>query len=102
MSDEDALLAAIAAHPEEDTPRLMYADWLDENGQSLRTEFIRVQIEVSRIEQLPRIELNGYVELFQRNHHLIEGHRGSCSARSRGCRWTCASSSTAVFPHSSN
>jgi uncharacterized protein (TIGR02996 family) len=32
MTDtETALLAAIAAHPEEDTPRLMLADWLDEN-----------------------------------------------------------------------
>lgn len=32
-TDESALLAAIAAHPDEDTPRLMYADWLDENDQ---------------------------------------------------------------------
>lgn len=75
MSDEDALLNAIAAHPEEDTPRLMYADWLDENGQPLRAEFIRVQIDVSRIEQLPRIELNPYVNLFKRNQELIENHR---------------------------
>lgn len=30
MSDGDALLRAILAHPEEDTPRLVYADWLDE------------------------------------------------------------------------
>lgn len=29
MNDGDALLAAINANPEEDTPRLMYADWLD-------------------------------------------------------------------------
>lgn len=29
---EAALLRAIAAHPDEDTPRLMYADWLDENA----------------------------------------------------------------------
>jgi uncharacterized protein (TIGR02996 family) len=31
MSDETALLRAIAAHPDEDTPRLAYADWLDEH-----------------------------------------------------------------------
>ena len=30
MSDEKALLAAIWEHPHEDTPRLVYADWLDE------------------------------------------------------------------------
>ena len=29
LSDRDALLAAIRANPEEDTPRLMFADWLD-------------------------------------------------------------------------
>jgi len=44
MSDEDALLAAIIADPDEDTPRLVYADWLDENGQEERAEFIRLQI----------------------------------------------------------
>jgi uncharacterized protein (TIGR02996 family) len=43
MSDEEALLAAILAHPDEDTPRLMYADWLDEHGQPERAEFIRIQ-----------------------------------------------------------
>lgn len=43
MSDEAALLSAILAHPDEDTPRLMYADWLDEHGQAERAEFIRIQ-----------------------------------------------------------
>lgn len=75
MSDEDALLAAIAEHPAEDTPRLMYADWLEEHGRHVRAEFIRVQIEVSRIEQLPRIELNQYVRIFQRNQDLLDNHR---------------------------
>lgn len=46
--DGSALLAAIIAHPAEDTPRLVYADWLDENGQHERAEFIRVQVELSR------------------------------------------------------
>jgi uncharacterized protein (TIGR02996 family) len=45
MSDESALLAAILAHPDEDTPRLMYADWLQENGQPDRAEFIRIQCD---------------------------------------------------------
>ncbi len=31
MTERDALLAAIRTHPEEDTPRLVFADWLDEN-----------------------------------------------------------------------
>jgi uncharacterized protein (TIGR02996 family) len=48
MSDGDALLAAILAHPDEDTPRLVYADWLDENGQPDRAEFIRLQCANAR------------------------------------------------------
>lgn len=51
MSDQDALLAAIVAHPDEDTPRLMFADWLDENGDPGRAEFIRSQIERAYLER---------------------------------------------------
>ncbi|MBM3981374.1 MAG: TIGR02996 domain-containing protein [Planctomycetes bacterium] len=50
MSDRDALLAAILANPDEDTPRLMYADWLDEHGDPARAEFVRVQCELARLE----------------------------------------------------
>lgn len=48
MSDRDALIAAILAQPDEDTPRLMFADWLDEHGDSPRAEFIRVQCALAR------------------------------------------------------
>lgn len=58
MSDETALLKAIIAHPGEDMPRLLYADWLDENvpdkgpspaaGPSARAEYIRVQCRLAR------------------------------------------------------
>jgi uncharacterized protein (TIGR02996 family) len=51
MSDEQALLAAIWEHPHEDTPRLVYADWLQEHGQPERAEFIRVQCELARLEE---------------------------------------------------
>ena len=50
MSDADALLSAIIAHPDEDTPRLAYADWLDEHGQPERAEFIRFQIERAALD----------------------------------------------------
>lgn len=33
MNDHDALLCAIGEHPEENTPRLMYADWIKERGR---------------------------------------------------------------------
>ena len=41
MNDGTALLAAILAHPEEDTPRLLYADYLQEQGDDERARFIR-------------------------------------------------------------
>ena len=44
MTDRDALLRAICANPEDDAPRLIYADWLDEHGDPLQAEFIRLQI----------------------------------------------------------
>src|SRR5436190_20750382 len=51
MTDtEAALLRAIAAHPDEDTPRLVYADYLDELGgasAAARAEFIRLSVRAS-------------------------------------------------------
>src|SRR4051812_25019677 len=41
--DDSPFLAAIRAHPDDDGPRLAYADWLDEHGDADRAEFIRVQ-----------------------------------------------------------
>ena len=41
MNDGAALLASILAQPAEDTPRLMYADWLEENDRPVRADFIR-------------------------------------------------------------
>jgi uncharacterized protein (TIGR02996 family) len=49
MSDRAALLAAICSHPDEDTPRLVFADWLDEHGEGKRAAYIRAQIEHHRI-----------------------------------------------------
>jgi uncharacterized protein (TIGR02996 family) len=48
MTDEPALLAAIADRPDDDTPRLVYADWLDDHGQRERAEFIRLQCALAR------------------------------------------------------
>jgi uncharacterized protein (TIGR02996 family) len=36
-------LRDILAHPEDDTPRLIYADWLDDHGQPERAEFLRAE-----------------------------------------------------------
>lgn len=42
------LLAAILAAPADDNVRLVYADYLQEQGASSRAEFIRVQVELAR------------------------------------------------------
>ena len=47
MTDADALLAAILADPDDDTPRLAYADWLGESGDADRAEFIRLQCAIA-------------------------------------------------------
>lgn len=41
--EELSLLAAIHANPREDTPRLVYADWLQEHDQPEYAEFIRLE-----------------------------------------------------------
>ena len=48
MHDHAAFLAAVTANPDDDLPRLVYADWLEENGEAARAEFIRIQCELER------------------------------------------------------
>jgi uncharacterized protein (TIGR02996 family) len=43
------LLAAVLANPEDDSPRLVYADWLEENDDVDRARFIRAQCELARL-----------------------------------------------------
>src|SRR6478609_7355432 len=45
-TDGAGLLAAVRADPADDVPRLVYSDWLDEQGQADFAHFIRHQIAV--------------------------------------------------------
>jgi uncharacterized protein (TIGR02996 family) len=49
-SERDAILGTICDHPDDNAPRLVYADWLDENGDPERAEFIRWQIEIANLD----------------------------------------------------
>ena len=49
MTPHDALYAAICAQPDEDTPRLAFADLLEEEGDSARAAFIRTQVALARV-----------------------------------------------------
>jgi uncharacterized protein (TIGR02996 family) len=48
MGDHAGFLADILANPDDDTHRLVYADWLEEHGLSGRAAFIRVQCRIAR------------------------------------------------------
>jgi uncharacterized protein (TIGR02996 family) len=48
MSDHDAFLRGILENPDDDSPRLVYADWLEERADP-RAEFIRVQCELAKL-----------------------------------------------------
>lgn len=59
----DSLLRTIIDNPEDDAPRLVCADWLEENGEPERAEFIRVQCELARTpETITREEEISYRE----------------------------------------
>jgi uncharacterized protein (TIGR02996 family) len=53
MSDRAAFLAAIVSRPDDDLPRLIYADYLDEQGEESRAEYIRWQCALARGESAP-------------------------------------------------
>jgi uncharacterized protein (TIGR02996 family) len=44
----NAFLDEIVEQPDDDVPRLVYADWLEERGDADRAEFIRLQIDLAR------------------------------------------------------
>ncbi len=68
VSERQALLRAVIDSPDEDAPRLVYADWLDEHGATesdrARAGFIRLQVEAARLDRHDprRLDLEGEAE----------------------------------------
>lgn len=50
MSEHAAFIQAIIEDPEDDLPRLVYADWLEEQGDP-RGEFIRLQVQSAALPE---------------------------------------------------
>jgi uncharacterized protein (TIGR02996 family) len=77
--------AAIRNAPYDDVPRLIYADWLDENGESERAELIRVQCEQCSLAIPPdsRAKRNDRQRLDARAHALVAAHGDRWLARVR-------------------
>ncbi len=69
MTHDEAFLQAIIDSPDDDAPRLIYADWLEERGDP-RGEFIRVQGALSRMDEYdPR-----RWDLMARERELLSEH----------------------------
>jgi uncharacterized protein (TIGR02996 family) len=66
----EAFLQDIRDNPDDDTPRLVFADWLDDNGDPQRAEFIRVQCALARMsDDHPRRD-----EFGAREQELLEAN----------------------------
>lgn len=51
MTDEDAFLRKLLDSPADDVVRLVYADWLDERGDTAKAEFLRLETETGQRKQ---------------------------------------------------
>ncbi|AWM40468.1 Leucine Rich repeats (2 copies) [Gemmata obscuriglobus] len=90
VTDEQAFLGAILRHPDDDTPRLVFADWLDERGAGddpARAALIRAQC---RLETLPEGKERKAAE--KETKALLRAHARRWTAPLRGAslgeNWT--------------
>ena len=72
MNQDDAFRQAISEKPDDDAPRLVYADWLEEHGDADRAEFIRVQCRLARLPP----DAAERVELERRELRLLDANEG--------------------------
>ncbi|MBA4062829.1 MAG: hypothetical protein C0501_03820 [Isosphaera sp.] len=70
MSTEAALLRAIRDAPDDDTARLVYADYVEEEGDPARGEFVRVQVALARTPEGDPAR----AALEDREHDLLAEH----------------------------
>jgi uncharacterized protein (TIGR02996 family) len=82
--NHQAFLGDIIEHPDDDAPRLVYADWLEDNGDSPRAEFIRVQCERARLPQ----EDDRHAELEARERRLVLKHADKWVSAELPLSWT--------------
>jgi len=65
VSEGDVMLRQILEVPDDTTARVVYADWLEENGDPGRAQFIRRQCEFSRLQQEGTADRTTMAELQQ-------------------------------------
>lgn len=68
MSTHDSFLAAVRESPDDEAGRLVFADWLEDNGQPARAELIRTQVAEQRLPSAERPPLT------RRANELVRAH----------------------------
>lgn len=104
-SDQVALLCAIAANPDDDNARLVYADWLADHNQADRGEFIRLQCAHARClragklfdEEREQQLLSLYGDIWEADYPAIRGVRWS--GFWRGCPGVTVANSSTLAKH---
>ena len=76
MTEEDAFLASIREAPEDESPRIIFADWLDDHGDHERAEFIRVQILLSQLDR----DSPSWEQTRKRSDEILARRRGEWTA----------------------
>lgn len=72
MIGREAFIKDIAENLYDDTPRLIFADWLEDHGEHEYAEFIRVQVELEPMRD--QYEIPRAAELHQREDELRQDH----------------------------
>jgi uncharacterized protein (TIGR02996 family) len=85
QTEAEAFLQRIRAYPDDDAQRLIFADWLDENGDSRRAKFIRVQLALA---ELPA-DAPARKRLLGEERDLLTAHRDEWEAPLRGLATGC-------------
>lgn len=82
MNDRERFLRVIEAEPDDDAVRLVFADWLEENGDADRARFIRLQCEHHRLKEdaAPRGTATRRRELERKINALLKRHREAWTA----------------------
>jgi uncharacterized protein (TIGR02996 family) len=80
-TSDEAFIRAIAADPENDAPRLIYADWLEERGDA-RGEYLRLECYLATLAQ-DDPQFDQVVVRFRELHGQIDSEWRAAVARSK-------------------
>ena len=76
VNTRQALIEEICASPEDDGPRLVFADWLEEHNYLARAEFIRIQCRLAELGPPSDFSTGEpWCELQERQKVLMNGNR---------------------------